>query len=152
MCDEGSGKWVLIVDNADDSGVFFSLNGERAVIGGGTRGETQERSLSTFLPNTTNGTIIITTRDRDTAFRFTGRHQDIIQVGPMGHEDALTLLEKKLGDYHERDGGAELVRRLDYIPLAITQASAYIYRRAPRTSITKYLKEIQKSKWSQASP
>ena len=69
----------------------------------------------------------------------------------MDQKDALTLLKKKLGTYFENDSGAELVGALDYIPLAITQAAAYIYRRAPRTSIVKYLRELQ-SKRSQASP
>lgn len=34
---------------------------------------------------------------------------------------------------------------LDYIPLAITQAAAYINRRAPRITISGYLKEFHKN-------
>jgi len=149
LCCAESGKWVMILDNADESSVFFSPHSRS--VGDSIASSRQVRSLSVFLPQSNNGAILITSRDRDTAFRFTGRNQDIIKVEPMDQKDALTLLKKKPGTYFESDSGAELVGALDYIPLAITQAAAYIHRRAPRTSIVKYLKELQ-SKWSQGSP
>jgi hypothetical protein len=146
LCNEAKGKWLMILDNADDGSVFFRSDGEQSIIGNSTYSDTKDNLLSTFLPNSNNGAIVVTTRDRDAAFRFTGRNQDIIRVEPMRKTDALKLLSKQLGDYFEEDIGANLVETLDYIPLAITQASAYICREAPRTSISKYLEKLQRSR------
>ena len=150
LCSAESGKWVIIVDNADESSVFFSPQSTSIVTRESTT-RRQVRPLSAFLPQSANGAILITTRNRDTAFRFTGQNQDIIKVWPMDQKGALTLLEKKLGIHFESESGAELIEALEYIPLAITQAAAYIYQRAPRTFISKYLEELQKSKRSRAS-
>ena len=150
LCSAESGKWVIIVDNADESSVFFSPQSTSIVTRESTT-RRQVRPLSAFLPQSANGAILITTRNRDTAFRFTGQNQDIIKVGPMDQKGALTLLEKKLGIHFESESGAELIGALEYIPLAITQAAAYIYQRAPRMFISKYLEELQKSKRSRAS-
>jgi hypothetical protein len=50
----------------------------------------------------------------------------------MDEQHALALVHRKpRRDVNEADV-AELVRRLDYMPLAITQAAAYIRQRAPR--------------------
>jgi tetratricopeptide (TPR) repeat protein len=43
------------------------------------------------------------------------------------------------------DHGADLVEALEYMPLAISQAGAYIQQLAPRTSISKYLEEFRRS-------
>ena len=69
----------------------------------------------------------------------------------MDQTNALVLLEKKLGEYFENDSRLELVKALDYIPLAITQATAYICQRASRSSITNYIKYLGKSDRTKAS-
>ncbi|KAI1619195.1 hypothetical protein EDD37DRAFT_660448 [Exophiala viscosa] len=40
--------------------------------------------------------------------------------------------------------GMDLVRKLDYMPLAITQAAAYINQRAPRIDLSWYIEMLQK--------
>ena len=136
LSNERNDRWILILDSADDRDVFYSPTSSDARNG---------RPFATYLPQSPNGSIVITTRNKDLAFRLTGRRQNIIEVGPMTQTDALTLLEKKLGSLPDIDVAADLVRVLDLVPLAISQAAAYIQARAPRSSPEKYLVEFRES-------
>ncbi|KUJ07385.1 uncharacterized protein LY89DRAFT_365096 [Mollisia scopiformis] len=144
LCDEVNGQWVMIVDNADDPNVLF----KQATDYGSA---TVARSLSDFLPQSPNGSIVLTSRSRDVAFKFTGRNSDIVTVGPMNEAHALALLHKKLEGHLDMTDAAELVQTLEYMPLAITQAAAYISQRAPRINISKYLHDFRGSDKNRAS-
>jgi hypothetical protein len=56
----------------------------------------------------------------------------------------LQLLRNKLRHPPAEDSALELLRELDHIPLAISQAAAYIGWRA-RMTVTRYIEEIRKS-------
>ncbi|KXX76355.1 Kinesin light chain [Madurella mycetomatis] len=136
LSNERNSRWVMILDSADDPDVFYNP----------TSGDTRnKRPFATCLPQSHNGSTIITTRNKELAVKLTGRHQNIIEVGPMAQTDALTLLQKKLGSLPDVDVAAGLVQALDLVPLAISQAAAYIQARAPRSSPKKYLAEFQES-------
>ncbi|KAH6869395.1 hypothetical protein B0T10DRAFT_568921 [Thelonectria olida] len=135
LSNETWGRWCMILDSADEHGVLFGVNGNNH----------DGRSLATYLPQSRNGSILLTTRNRDLAHRLTGDHQAMIEVGPMMEIDALKLLENKLGSLSDAIIAADLVRALDFIPLAISQAAAYIRSRAPRTSLERYLAEFRES-------
>jgi tetratricopeptide (TPR) repeat protein len=130
LCDE-TNRWVMIVDNADDLDVFRS-----------SASESHAHDFLKFLPQSPNGSILITSRSRDAAFRMTGSYTDILRVDPMGQERALSLLRNKLGNFEKSDG-IQLVEALDFMPLAITQAAAYISQRAPRATLPSYLQSIR---------
>ncbi|TQV93756.1 kinesin [Cordyceps javanica] len=134
LSDERNGKWLMILDSADDQEVFY-----------GVEKSSGQRPLASYLPQSPNGAILVTTRDQAFAVRLTGSYKSIIKVGPMTAQEALFFLEKKLGALFEPDLGAELVSALDCIPLAINQAASYIQARAPRSSIKKYLAEFRES-------
>ncbi|KAJ4290127.1 hypothetical protein N0V88_006634 [Collariella sp. IMI 366227] len=136
LSNERNGRWVMILDSADDPDVFYTPTSSDARTG---------RPFATYLPQSNNGSVVITTRNKDLAFRLTGRRQNMIDVGPMAQADALALLEKKLGSLPNTDVAADLVRALDLVPLAISQAAAYIQARAPRSSPEKYLAEFRES-------
>jgi hypothetical protein len=69
----------------------------------------------------------------------------------MTPEDAEQLLETKIPYGISSDSErAELVRELDYFPLAITQAAAYISARATRMTVSKYLKLYRHDEVSQS--
>ncbi|RYP30977.1 hypothetical protein DL767_005984 [Monosporascus sp. MG133] len=139
---ERNGQWLMVLDSADDVNVFYGTDEkakQTASIGEGVR------PLWTYLPQSSNGSTLITTRDKDLAFKLTGDHKNIIEVGPMDQDHALTLLATKSGSQYNRDEGTKLVKELEYMPLAISQAAAYIVQRAPRTSVRKYLEEFRKS-------
>jgi hypothetical protein len=133
LSNEQNGEWFMVIDSADDRDVFFEGSGN--VPG--------QRRLADYLPQSAHGSILVTTRNRDLAFRMTGHHRNIIDVGPMTEQDALTLLESRLGSLSDTTVATELVQALELIPLAISQAGAYIRQRARRTSVEKYLAEFQ---------
>ncbi|KLO97530.1 Uncharacterized protein Y057_8853 [Fusarium fujikuroi] len=131
-----NGKWLLVLDSADDSNVFLHSTG-----GNNNNG----RKLVEYLPQSANGSILVTTRNKDLAFRLTGTFQAIHEIGPMTQEEALKLLENKLGTLSDANTAVDLVKSLDLVPLAISQAAAYIQMRAPRTSLVQYLDEFRQS-------
>ncbi|KAK4660693.1 hypothetical protein QC762_0021600 [Podospora pseudocomata] len=148
LSNERNGRWIMILDSADDRDVFYNAN----IAHGTTSGDERDRRpFVTYLPQSQNGSIIVTTRNKDLAFRLSGRRQNIIEVGPMAQTDALTLLEKKLGSPADLDVAADLVQALDLVPLAISQAAAYIQARAPRSSPEKYLTKFRKSEHRKSS-
>ena len=142
--DERKGKWVLILDNVDDAG--FLIENQDSHREGQTYGldSSNSRPLGSYIPQRQNGSILITTRSRDAALKLV-EQRDIIAVNPMNKADALTLFKKKLGEHGDSDHVAELATALEFMPLAIVQAAAYISQRAPRCSVRQYLQEFQKS-------
>ncbi|KAI9768659.1 MAG: hypothetical protein M1839_003994 [Geoglossum umbratile] len=143
LCDEANGRWVIIIDNADDLGVF-SCPLDRYEGGKGNVSSNVAAALLESLPQSSNGSILITSRSRDVAFRLTGSYADIIRVHPMDQSHALALLRNKLEGSFEQDDAVALVEALDYMPLAITQAAAYISQRAPRATVSRYLQDLGK--------
>ena len=137
LCDESNGRWVMVVDNADDSAVFFPLLD--------TAQTTAVEPLSDFLPQSPNGSILITSRSQDVARRLTGRGDYLVEVKSMDEGEALALLQTKLGSNANGHDAIELLQALDFMPLAITQAAAYIEQRAPRMTISRYLEEVRRS-------
>ncbi len=142
LSNERNGKWVIVLDSADDINLFYNTDGEPRRP---APAEEAKRPLWTYLPQSANGSILVTTRNRELAFNLTGNHKNIIDIGPMDPDQALMLLSTKCGVEPDTDAGQELVKALECIPLAITQAAAYIQQRKPRTSVRKYLDQFRKS-------
>ena len=63
----------------------------------------------------------------------------------------ILVIQKKLKGEDNEDEVLELLRNLDYMPLAISQAAAYIRQRAPRVTVSKYLKDFHRSEKDRAS-
>ncbi|KAK2591134.1 hypothetical protein QQS21_011172 [Conoideocrella luteorostrata] len=69
----------------------------------------------------------------------------------MSKKNAVKLFQNKLnelGSRHDDDRTAELAEKLEYVPLAIVQAAAYISERWPRCSVEKYLEKCRKNNHS----
>ncbi|KAI0398797.1 P-loop containing nucleoside triphosphate hydrolase protein [Xylaria palmicola] len=143
---ERNGWWLMVLDSADNIDVFYNTQATARQAGEGGR-----KPLSAYLPQSSNGSILVTTRNRHLAYRLTGSYNDIIDVGPMDQEHALELLIKKSHEGADTDTATRLVEALEYMPLAISQAAAYIQRRAPRTSISNYLEEFRRSERKRSS-
>lgn len=130
--DESNGSWLVILDNADDRDLWV-----------GPSRTTHHKSSSTplvkYLPRCTQGRLLITTRDRQLGDQLLERRQQSVQISTLGPEDARILLSAKLsGDQNLDDGDAdELVKELDYLPLAISQAAAYLQQ--TELSVAEYL-------------
>ncbi|KAJ5810568.1 P-loop containing nucleoside triphosphate hydrolase protein [Penicillium pulvis] len=131
LADERNGKWVLILDNVDDSRFLHEV-------------PPSGRPLLEYLPVTDNGSTIITSRSRGVVSIIV-EDADIIPIEPMDSSHATMLFEKKLRAQAEKESIIQLVTTLDCVPLAIVQAAGYIKQRTPRLSVPQYLKEFQKS-------
>ncbi|KAI9867923.1 MAG: hypothetical protein M1813_007745 [Trichoglossum hirsutum] len=140
---ELSGRWLMILDNADNADVFFRR----------TSGSSPEKkeTLFSYIPQATNGLILITSRDREAAFRLTGDGGGLIYVNKMPKGDSMALLRTKLQGDQSDDEVGDLVEALEYLPLAIVQVSAYIVVRSPRMTISKYLDLFRQSESNQES-
>ncbi|KAI4940765.1 hypothetical protein J4E91_011252 [Alternaria rosae] len=102
------------------------------------------KPLREYLPHCERGSILVTTRNREAALKLVERC-DIIRVEPMDEEEGVALFRKKLEAQADNSDIAELAVVLEYMPLAIVQAAAYISQRAPLCSVAKYLEEFRKS-------
>jgi tetratricopeptide (TPR) repeat protein len=116
-----AGKWLLIVDNADDRELLIESD-----------------DIYHYLPESETGVTVFTTRSMDIGISVAG--SDIIELHEMDEEEAKKYLEKVIIRkelLRDEEKTAELLRELTYLPLAITQAAAYMNRN--RSSIQKYL-------------
>ncbi|KAF7507656.1 hypothetical protein GJ744_010209 [Endocarpon pusillum] len=148
LCNETAGKWFMVVDGADDIGIFFDTHKERQEAPLSALDGRRILPLAEYLPHTQNGSILITTRNKTAASMLVGPLGDIITVEPMSVEHALILLQKKLGNQFDQESAAELAAALDYMPLATNQAAAYI--RENRWSVRKYITALHMSDESKA--
>jgi tetratricopeptide (TPR) repeat protein len=150
-----NGPWLLVLDNADDAGVLSPPhsngqtlsedNGADGGSGGGSSSSALQQRLSRYLPPSTHGSVLVTSRTRHAAIQIV-EDSDIIPIEAMHDATAQALLYNKLGDKVDRsDGIADLAAALEHMPLALVQAAAYIRERAPRCSVRQYLAEYRES-------
>jgi hypothetical protein len=146
--DERKGKWLLILDNADDVSWLFKAETTDEAAPASWLHDRPTKPLPDHLPQSQNGSILITTRTRSVAPKLV-EEGDVIAVEPMDKAHALALLEKKLGEgltkQTDRADIAELAEALESMPLAMVQATAYIRQRAPRCSVRQYIEEFNKN-------
>lgn len=119
----------MILDNADDADIFYgngASQGSRDGTGADTASIHESEPFVKFLPQSANGSILITTRDQGLAVRLTGHLRNTIHVGIMTEDEGLMLLEKKLGPVEKDYAGYRIREMWSCIPLAITQGAAYI--------------------------
>lgn len=126
--------WLLVFDNADDKELFQLPSGDE-----------RTRPLHSYLPRARNGSTLITTRDKRIA-RDLSSEDDLIEVLPMTESEAKELLSKRL---RRKTRGLndlksdKLCKVLEYLPLAITQAAAFISKND--STVDRYLKLFHKS-------
>ena len=138
-----NGPWLLILDNADDARVLLDLPQDHT-------SRNPARRLIDFIPQVPHGIVLVTTRDRTSGWALTGDYSTPIEVESMGPTESLELLKGKLSIESESEA-MELLNELQYVPLAISQAGAYIRQRAPLMTIPKYLAEFRKSQDNQTT-
>lgn len=144
LASEESGRWLLILDNLDDAGL---------VTGSDTKSEsntTHTFTIPQYLPQ--NGSIIITSRYKGAALPLVNNDSScIVRVGVMESAEAVRLLQSRLGTEDNTQAELEgLAEELEYIPLAITQASAYIAQ-SEMTSVATYLSDLRSGQDEQSN-
>ncbi|KAK0716193.1 hypothetical protein B0H67DRAFT_645841 [Lasiosphaeris hirsuta] len=126
LSDEKNGPWLIILDNADDR-TLFEPAAPAEEGGGDTEAGQPPQSPLSYLPQGRHGSILITSRDRRVAEDFAGSTSSIIAVDALDDFDSVQLLRQRSGDRKSPEQDAvRLVKSLDNIPLAITQAAAFI--------------------------
>ncbi|KAF2147983.1 TPR-like protein [Myriangium duriaei CBS 260.36] len=106
-----SGQWLLIVDNVDDVDILD--------VG----------YTSNFKFSNRNGVTLFTTRHTEAAVSLSGKH--VVELQRLTQEEGLTLLGSTLiraesSGRQDCEYEIDLLEELDFHPLAITQAVAYI--------------------------
>ena len=119
-------EWLMVVDNVDDRARFFEQTNQNAT----------EKPLIEYIPQTTKGTIIYTTRSRDVGIDLSP-HNDPIAVPSLSFNEAQSLLGKKIVNNSTNEEQVALLEELAYLPLAISQATAFMTKR--RKTVADYL-------------
>ncbi|TPX17469.1 uncharacterized protein E0L32_003112 [Thyridium curvatum] len=127
LSSERAGRWLLIVDNADDKSLLFGSD------------EVTE-CIKKHLPQSESGLMLFTTRSRQVASAAAQCAENIIPVLGMSDQEAREHLGKKTSSSElnrNEEATESLLQRLTNLPLAITQAAAYINEN--QISIATYL-------------
>ncbi|KAJ6030968.1 hypothetical protein N7460_010030 [Penicillium canescens] len=119
-----AGKWLFIVDNADDVDLLFD-------------------KLDQYFPASDKGVTLLTTRSREVALSFAGR--DIVELQNMTTEEGIAFLTKIVGEDSlcDQSSTIQLLEELNFLPLAIAQAAHYICRNDATS--TRYLELMRKT-------
>ena len=76
---------------------------------------------------------------------------NLLEVLPMSTEHALEMMQNKIGVQDQKDDIMRLATALDFMPLAMAQAAAYIHKRAPRCSVREFTEKLHRSQESKLS-
>ena len=136
---ESNRPWLLVLDNMDDVDIIFRSKTHSC---SSSKTHTHE-PLVNWLPPSSVGSVLVTTRDRRLGERLVPERRPIA-VELFAMEDAKWLLSKRVQLKDEVDEALshELLRTLDFLPLAITQATAFLVEN--QISIADYLDILQK--------
>ncbi|RYO85585.1 hypothetical protein DL764_009145 [Monosporascus ibericus] len=140
---ENRPSWLLVLDNADDLALF----GVGRVSHNTSHRQAEEpASLYDYVPRCATGTVLWTSRDERIVGTLVGPRRGI-QVGRMDPGEAKELLEtsrnEKVGSEEVIDA-EKLLEELQWLPLAISQAGAYLRRTS--TPIGEYLLKLAEGK------
>jgi hypothetical protein len=106
----------MILDNADDDGIFFSADEDTGGTAQTSTNISQKKLLESFLPQTLNGSILITSRNLTAASNLVGTQGSIAEVELMDEEDALVLLRTRALISGSDDGDAKaLIKALELV-------------------------------------
>ena len=135
---ETTTPWLAIFDNADDMNTLFPS------MSSTDQTDPQLPRLSDYFPRANVGSVIVTTRDRRVAVMLTNAvTAAIFQLNEFELPLAQAFLQSRLGSDSSKDAQQELVQALDCLPLAISQAAAFILQNA--ISPTDYLELLHSS-------
>ena len=111
----------MIMDNADDANMFFGLD---TTI---TDSEAVEAiPLNKYIPKWSHRAILVTTRTKIVGQKLS-RGRCLIKVLPMNKEESIEIFRKQFqGEHLHTNNLDELTRELEGLPLALTQAAAFI--------------------------
>ncbi len=135
--DEDHGHWLLILDNADDTEMFFP----KPVLDSSPDENISTTGLASYLPRSSKGSILITTRNKILGKDLANGNMPT-EIEHFTPEDAEILLRAKVPqDRWEETDASKLVEALGCLPLAITQSAAYVSNY--NVSLKEYFAEVE---------
>jgi hypothetical protein len=142
---EESGKWLMIIDNADDTDVFFPQSEVLGSKPGNNEISCRDEGMAKYIPDCPHGAILITTRNKQAGIKLgKGSAKHVFKVEEMDPDESDQLLRIKMDDVnitsHELSA---LGSRLEYLPLAMAQAASFIQEN--EMSVTQYLRVLDES-------
>ncbi|MCJ1350988.1 MAG: hypothetical protein MMC33_000970 [Icmadophila ericetorum] len=145
LLDERHGQWLIVIDNADNTEEFFQTGKVECHGPELPTAEQMSHKLSFHVPNCAHGSVLVTTRTKEAAVKFAS--QGLIAIDTMSQKESVDLLSKamEVGDY-DQSHTDELASILGNLPLALSQAAAYIQENS--LSIADYLEIYDKSEQS----
>ncbi|KAL8939164.1 MAG: hypothetical protein Q9211_002858 [Gyalolechia sp. 1 TL-2023] len=128
--------WLMIIDNADDTELFFSSEQQEQEK---THQHTSTSTFGRYIPDCAQGSILITTRNKGAAVKLTrNRGVEVVEIGQMDGEEATKLLRARLGNVTLADDHVPtLCSLLENLPLTLVQAAVFI--QANSVTVKKYL-------------
>jgi len=116
--EDGNIRWLLILDNVDSQLQFDSDNDDEE-----RSSNTEDFDALPLIPSSSQGTLLVTSRSWSLARTFGGTTVSIDQMTLSEGMEVLCRLSRRKS--HET-GAEELVKRLGYYPLALSQCGRYI--------------------------
>src|SRR5580700_5628156 len=139
LSDKDNGSWLVVLDNADDAEIWIGSEPSQE------DSPEQSAPLVNYIPRGPHGFVLITTRDSQVGKRLANAREKPIDVLPFRPIDAEILLRSKLPDDEiSQEDANEINEALDYLPLAITQAAAYLDQNS--ITIAEYLRLFRAGK------
>ncbi|KAK0710586.1 hypothetical protein B0H67DRAFT_667316 [Lasiosphaeris hirsuta] len=120
-------SWLLVLDNADDLTLFGVGRTRHITL---PRHTEESTSLYEYVPRGGNGTVLWTSRDKRIIGTLVSPWRGI-HVVQMSPDEAIALLETSRNEKTssgEVVDTRELLKELQWLPLAISQAGAYLRR------------------------
>lgn len=133
------GSWFMVIDNADNLELFCPPP-SLSQPGSGSNG-----GLARFIPDCDHGSVLITTRDKQTGVRLSKGHPPL-EIEAMNSDESAEMIRKFTGDSSSQLIDADILalsNRLENLPLALAQAAAFIQENS--ISIARYLEILAES-------
>ena len=134
----------MVLDNVDDANILTAPAPNTAPIGS-DNSTLPVPQIREFITTSQTGSILITSRNVEAAQMITGNCAHHLDVDEMNELEAITLLKSKLNSkvLYTEDEATELVKSVDYMPLAISQIAAHVSVGYPRFTIQIAIERVQ---------
>ncbi|CAM1505177.1 Fc.00g108140.m01.CDS01 [Cosmosporella sp. VM-42] len=135
--------WLMVIDNADDTHLFVRSQQEVNQSNLPSSAIDTAGNLGRYIPSCSHGSILITSRNKQAALRL-APESPLIEVGRMTEDEADQLVQKMLlASEMTTQEITDLATHLEYLPLALAQAVAFI--RENTITIGAYIQLLEES-------
>lgn len=154
LLNEDNGRWLMIVDNADNPNTFLSPSNESSSASRDPD-RLQRVALGTYIPRCAHGRIVFTTNSKALGERLS-MQGFVIEIPPSDLDEACELLHKRLFEDMQLAESPPSYRReiptkaeleklcgyLDCLPLALSQAASFM--RQQNVTVTEDIQLLDK--------